>query len=200
MESHTEQNEQILIFHLKNGSHKAFDTIYQMYAKRLYAYSLQYTKSIPDAEDIVQETFIGLWRNREKIRQNDTLRALLFIMAKHLLINAYRSRLNHPEFEEYIKSVDKLSVQNAHQPLEYEDFVRHFSKAIGKLPATQQRVIRLSRFNQLSNKEIAEKLSLSEQTVKNQLSVGLKTLREKLQKVIIFCISIVLSLMECVFA
>jgi RNA polymerase sigma-70 factor (family 1) len=182
MENHTD-TEQKLIFSLKNGSRKAFDDIYRMYAKRMYAYSLQYTKSVEDAEDIVQEVFINLWRYRATIRQNETLKSLLFIMAKHLLINAYRSRINHPEYEEYVESMDKVSVDSTQQWVEYADFVKLFSLAIKKLPQTQQRVIRLSRFEQLSNREIAEKLSLSEQTVKNQLSVGLKNLREKLTRV-----------------
>ena len=52
------------------------------------------------------------------------------------------------------------------------------------LPATQQRVIYLSRIEGLSHKEIAEKLSLNEQTVKNQLSLGLKALREKMDNLL----------------
>ena len=83
--------EQNLIYLLKGGSIDAFDKIYQMYSKRLYSYSIQYTKSSEDAEEIVQDVFVQLWQNREKIRQSDTLQALLFIIAKHHLINAYRS-------------------------------------------------------------------------------------------------------------
>lgn len=172
-----------MIHDLKRGSHKAFDKIYQMYSKRLYAYSLQFTKSSEESEEIVQEVFVKLWSNRINIRQDETLRSLLFIMAKHRLINAYRQRINHPIYEEYIYHIDTLSTEDTHYKLEYNEFLFRFLKTIEKLPDTQQKVIRLSRFKQLSNKEIAEKLSLSEQTVKNQLSLGLKTLKEKLNKI-----------------
>jgi len=91
----TEKN---LIRELKNGSSRAFDKIYQMYSKRLYAYSVQFTKSSEEAEEIIQDVFVKLWQNRANIRQEETLRSLLFIMAKHHLINAYHSKVNHPVY------------------------------------------------------------------------------------------------------
>lgn len=185
MEEHIENIEYYLIQDLKRGSHKAFDKIYQMYAKRLYAYSLQFTKSAQESEEIVQEVFVKLWSNRLKIKQDETLRSLLFIMAKHHLINAYRFKLNHPAYEEYVNYMNVLSTEDAHYKLEYNEFVLRLRKVMETLPVTQQKVIRLSRIKQLSNKEIAEKLSLSEQTVKNQLSLGLKALKEKLNKILL---------------
>lgn len=176
----------MLIQALKQGSSKAFDGIYQMYSKRLYAYSLQFTKSPEEAEEIVQDVFVKLWNSREYIKQDETLRSLLFIMAKHYLINAYRSKVNNRVYEDYIEYVDALSVDNTHHRLEYNEFVTHFEEIMKTLPLTQQKVIRLSRLEQLSNKEIAERLSLSEQTVKNQISLGIKSLREKLSWALVF--------------
>lgn len=184
MEKHIDNIEERLISALKLGSGKAFDSIYQMYSKRLYTYCLQFTKSPEESEEIVQDVFVKLWQNRTLIRQNETLRSLLFIMAKHQLINAYRSKVNHPVYEEFIDYKDTLSVEDAHTRLEYNEFKQAFQKAIDSLPDTQRKVISLSRIHQLSNKEIAEKLSLSEQTVKNQISLGLKVLKEKLNKIL----------------
>lgn len=184
METHIDNIEERLISALKLGSGKAFDNIYQMYSKRLYAYCLQFTKSPEESEEIVQDVFVKLWQNRAHIRQNETLRALLFIMAKHHLINAYRSKINHPVYEEFVDYKDTLSVEDAHSRLEYNEFKQAFQKALESLPDTQRKVISLSRIHQLSNKEIAEKLSLSEQTVKNQISLGLKALKEKLNKIL----------------
>ncbi|MFR2616092.1 RNA polymerase sigma factor [Parabacteroides goldsteinii] len=180
MEKQMQDNEPQLILSLKNGSYKAFERIYQMYAKRLFAYSLQFTKSQEESEEIVQDVFMRLWTNRAKIRQEDTLRSLLFIMTKHYLINAFRTKINQPEYEEYIQYVNEHSVDDVSYQLEYQEFVTKFRAILKTLPETQQRVITLSKIEQFSNKEIADKLSLSEQTVKNQLSLGLKTLKEKL--------------------
>lgn len=170
-----------LICGLKKGSQKAFDAIYDMYAKRLYMYCLQYTKSREDAEEIVQDVFIRLWDNRDNIRQEETLRSLLFIMAKHYLINAYRAHVNSPVYEDYVEYQDMILAEGQGQPLEYEEFVRQLKQLLYKLPTTQRQVIEMSKLKQLSNKEIACELGLSEQTVKNQLSLGLKKLRERLE-------------------
>ena len=171
-----------LICGLKKCSLKAFDAIYDMYAKRLYAYCLQYTKSEEDAEEIVQDVFVRLWMNRENIRQEETLRSLLFIMSKHQLINAYRARINSPMYEDYVKYQDHISTEEQGQSLEYEEYVNQLKVALHKLTITQRQVIEMSKLKQLTNKEIAIELELSEQTVKNQLSLGLKKLREELGK------------------
>jgi RNA polymerase sigma-70 factor (ECF subfamily) len=172
--------EEFLILQLKKGSFEAFDKIYQMYAKCLYAYCLQFTKSPCDSEEIVQDIFVKLWTSREYIRQETTLRSLLFIIAKHHIINAFRSKINQPVYEEYVNYKETISENDPSLQLEYQDFVRKFEKAIQKLPATQRGIIILSKMEGFSNKEIAEKLALSEQTVKNSLSVGIKRLKAEL--------------------
>lgn len=173
----TLQNEHLLIADLKKGSKEAFDEIYRLYAGRLMAYCAQYTKCREDAEEIVQDVFVALWNSRQTIRQEETLRSLLFTISKHRVINAYRSTLNSPVYEDYVDYQNELSAGEDYHRLEYEQYVRIVKDAIRRLPSTQQRVITLSRFSQLSNKEIAERLSLSEQTVKNQLSIGGKATR-----------------------
>lgn len=185
----TLQNEHLLIADLKKGSKEAFDEIYRLYAGRLMAYCTQYTKCREDAEEIVQDVFVALWNSRQTIRQEETLRSLLFTISKHRVINAYRSTLNSPVYEDYVDYQNELPAGEDYHRLEYEQYVRIVKDAIRRLPSTQQRVITLSRFSQLSNKEIAEHLSLSEQTVKNQLSIGLKTLRELLAKVLVLFVA-----------
>ena len=171
-------NELELIRELKNGSEKAFETIYSMYFKRLYAYSLRFTKSSEDAEEIVQDVFLRLWNMRDHIHQEETLRSLLFILSKHYLIDSFHKTINSIVYEDYLDWRDKLLEENSFNHLEYKEFVAGIRELLKKLPVTQREVIELSRLEQLSNKEIAERLSLSEQTVKNQLSIGLKAFRK----------------------
>lgn len=189
--------EHILIAELKRGSKKAFDRIYRLYAGRLLAYCVQYTKCREDAEEIVQDVFIALWNGRETIRQDETLYSLLFTISKYRVINAYRSTLNSLVYEDYVNYQNELSTGEDNHPMEYEQYVSIIQAAIRRLPLTQQHVITLSRFSQLSNREIAERLSLSEQTVKNQLSVGLKTLRALLAQLLFpFVAGLVLNIVN----
>ena len=177
------RNEKVLISELKNGSERALDAIYCLYAKRLYAYSLQYVKFREDAEEIVEDVFVRLWNNRKMIRQKETLRSLLFIMAKNQLINAYRARINEPHFEDFVRCSELVTAQGAERKLDYEDFVFQLNQSLTKLPKLQQQIIRLSKEELLNNGAIAERLSLSEQTVKNQLSLGLKALKRELKNI-----------------
>ena len=176
------RNEKVLIAELKRGSEKALDGVYALYGKRLYAYCLEYTKLREDAEEIVEDVFVRLWMNRASIRQDETLQALLFIMAKNLLINAYRTRINEPDFEDFVHCSEVLSPDGHRCSMDYEDFIAQLNVSLNKLPKLQQQIIRLSKRELLCNKDIAERLGLSEQTVKNQLSLGLKALKEELKK------------------
>lgn len=185
-----QQEEHMLIVELKRGSKKAFDKIYSFYAGRLLSYCVKFTKNREDAEEIVQDVFIALWNNRETIRKETRLSSLLFSISRYRVINAYRSSLNAPIYEDYVKYQDEIYAKDNYSRIEYGEYVKSLKAAIHKLPLTQQRVILLSRFSQLSNKEIANELSLSEQTVKNQLSVGLKALRRLLMILLFFSIAL----------
>ena len=114
MDNQIPSNERVLIGKLKEGSRQALDGIYHMYARRLFAYCKQYTKSVEDAEEIVQDVFVRLWNSRHLIQQEDTLRSLLFTMSRNLLINAYRSRINSPVYEDYVDCREELFVAETH--------------------------------------------------------------------------------------
>lgn len=89
-----------------------------------------------------------------------------------------RLLINSPVYEDYMDYLDHHNSTAADSQLEYDDFVRQLNQMLAKLPKTQQEIIRLSKLEMLNNQEIAEKLNYSEQTVKNQLSMGLKQLRQ----------------------
>lgn len=175
--------ESQLIAELKLGSSEAFDKIYALYCTRLFGYAFGYTRSKVEAQEIVQDVFVKLWLNRQTIRQEHSLAALLFVIAKNRLINAYRSKLNSPLFEHYLSicSQDSIvSTASQNHTLDYDYYLKAIEVELKKMPRTQREVFNCSKIEQLSNKEIAQKLGISEQTVKNQLSICLKILREKL--------------------
>ena len=173
-------SEPELIALLKQGSQEAFKSLYDLYARRLYAFCMEYTKSREDTEEIVQDAFIWLWRNRASIRQENTIKNLLFLRVKHFLINAWRARVNEPIFEDYVNYLN-LPSDGGSDPMEYDEFQKKIISIINQLPPTKAKIMKLSRIDGYRNKEIAEKLKLSEQTVKNALVLGMKHLRSKLK-------------------
>lgn len=168
---------------LKGGSYDAFNALYDMHSIRLYGYCFRYTKSHEDTQDLVQDVFMKLWTYRDTIRDEDTILRFLFRIAKNQLLNQFRSQVSSPVFEEYIAYCNTLSLSESSttEVVEFDDFRRLVAQIKSTLPDTQQKVYTYSKEEGLSNKEIAEKLGLSEQTVKNQLSLALKVFREKLR-------------------
>lgn len=172
-----EEQESLLILQLKNNSQKAFCSIYRLYVSRLFAFALDYCKSREVAEELVEDTFVWLWINRHTIRQEQTLKALLFIRMRHFLINAYRATVNSPQYENYLNYIDRLAEEQSSTALDYSEFLQTVNAALRKLTKMQQKIVKLSKLEMKSNQEIARILDLKEQTVKNHLSAGLHTLR-----------------------
>lgn len=172
------KGEKELIEALKKGSKSAFTKLYANYAPRIRAFALRWSKNSILAEDVTQEVFIRLWNERENIRQTNSINSLLFTIASNTLINAFHKTINSPIFEDYLKHVDSLPSGGNFDPMEYSNFLNAITCFIDRMPPTRRKVVKLSKLDGLSNKEIADALSLKEQTVKNQLSIGVKELRE----------------------
>lgn len=187
-----EHMETELIHRLKNGDVAAFTHIYHLYFKRLYLYSFQFTKSAHEAEDIVQDVFAKLWSNRRSLTAERPLQSLLFVMTKNHLISAYRKNINSPVYEDYVDYCN-IAHHYDHCSIEYEEFVAHVHKVISTLPKAQQKVVIMSKLQQMTNREIARALGINEQSVKNYLSQAMKIVRDKLSHLL----TILLLLIFC---
>lgn len=173
------------ISELKKGSHKAFNAIYDMFADRLYSFAFANTKSQEIANDIVQEVFLKLWSMRETISMDGSLQSLLFTMANHRIIDQFRKQVNRTEMElfiEYKESLRQEEDTDAETNLFYDDFVKTLKLCKELLTARQCQIYELSRESDKSIQEISEFLNLSEQTVKNQLTIALKKIKAGLLK------------------
>jgi len=175
--------EQQYILELNQGSYRAFDALYSMYSRRLYAFALKLTKSHADAKEIVQDTFVKLWLNREHILPSESFQSYLFTISKNTILNKIRTVVNAPVFVDYLDFINeqRLSENKVVEELDLDDFRKKLNNAKKSLTETQIQVFELSKEMGYNNPEVARQLNLSEQTVKNQLSLALKTLRKKLQ-------------------
>ena len=174
--------EKQYILELNRGSYKAFDALYTLYSRRLYAFALKMTKSHSDAKEIVQDTFVRLWLNRENVLPEDSFQSYLFTIARNTILNKMRTLINMPVFVDYMEYMNEhhLSADNTSEGMEMDEFRKKLEQAKETLPETQKNVFELSKELGLSHTEVAKHLNLSEQTVRNQLSLALKTLRKKL--------------------
>lgn len=169
-------NEASLIESLRHDSSEAFNTIYDAYFNRVYAYCLQISKSEHKAKDITQDVFLKLWEHRHEILADQSISPYLFRIARNQLVSAYREALNSAGYEAYVKYRSQPEAE-FQSPMEYREFKIRIRECLDEMPESQRKVVVMSRFRNLSNKEIADRLNLSEQTVKNRLVMGLKALK-----------------------
>lgn len=164
---------------LRNGSYKAFNMIYEEYADQLYMFVLLQLRDRNAAADIVQETYMRLWANRSHLNCFGNLKQFIFAIARYRIIDLMRKRMTQPRFEEYLEHCATVadSPMTPEDVMMYDDFLRQLTKAKERLTPREREIYELSREHQLSSAEIADRLGLAEQTVKNALTSALKTLR-----------------------
>ena len=173
-------SEEELIERLSKGSEQALGSAYDNYARQLLSYAFSYTKSKEDSEEIVQDAFLSLWMHRDELRNRESLRPFLFTVVRHRIIDLLRQRMKSVVFEDYLLSSDCLSTHDG--SIDFDEYLEIVRQSIGQLPPAQRRILQMSKFEGKSNREIAEALSVSEKTVKNQLSLGNKALRAVIKR------------------
>ena len=168
---------------LKEGSREAFTMLYNLYADRLYSFALVQTKNKQMAEDVVQDTFLKLWNNRSNLNCYGNVQALVFTMARNLIIDAFRRQTANVDIESYLQQHEAIS--NATSPedsLYFNETKVHIQQAKALLSSKECKIYEMSREQNMPIKEIAETLNLSPQTVKNYLTSTLKMFRSQLRR------------------
>lgn len=170
---------------IKENNHLAFTAVVNRYWEGLYRHIHARIRQEEDVKDMLQEIFIALWKNRETLYLDakGTLASYLFKAARYSIINYYsrpqQAICNEALLENLLLDQSSVTVQEL---LETKELEEKMIDELDRMPERLQRPFRLSRYSQLSNKEIAAYLSLSEQTVKNNISLTLHHLRAFLQK------------------
>ncbi len=174
----TFSNEQIK--RLREGNESAFQHVYQSLAPKVYGFAYRFLKDKAQSEEVVQEAFITLWENREKLDQERPLEPYLFTISKRLVLDSLRKATSSQALREKLMLKISENHNETEESIILSDLMAFAEKAIRELPRQQQVVFRLSRFEGLSYEEIGERLNLSKNTVKNHLVVALKTLKTQL--------------------
>lgn len=163
----------------------AYTQLIDRYWEALYRHIFIKIKHEDDAKDIVQDIFLGLWKNRKTISTDDkdSLAPYIFMAAKYAIINRFsRPGISISEAPELLKAINISSGVKTDEGIMVGELRDFLDKEINSLPERLQTPYRLSREQELSVREIAMRLSISEQTVKNNITSALNIIRYKLGK------------------
>lgn len=162
-----------------NGKKSGFDKIYEAYAPGMYAICLRYVRSKDDANDVLQETFIRVYNNRELYDLERPIGAWIKTITIRCALNHLREQAKFQltddeysfESSEIISFMDDDSM----------DIKNKLTRALEMLPEGYRTVFSLFAIDNLTHKEIAEYLGINEGTSKSQYSKAKKLLQQLLQ-------------------
>ncbi|MFV0378379.1 MAG: RNA polymerase sigma-70 factor [Mangrovibacterium sp.] len=166
---------------LANGDKQALDEIYKFFYPKLYAFAKSFLKVEDNINDILQDVFVKLWMNREKINRVDTFNSYLFTIAKNTIVSYFRDKTRDLQFETRIKAVLAENQLELHDELEYKELKSNIDAIIDQLPEKRKQIFILSREDGLSNNEISEKLGISVKTVEDHMTHALKFIRKNME-------------------
>ncbi len=159
-------------------SERQLQQLFQRFQPMLVAYACQYLRSEEDAREAVQDVFMGVWNNREHLQLDESLKPYLYTATRNKALNYLnRRRLAAVSIEEApVYASERPKVEAA---MEAEELKALIYDEVRRLPERCREIFLLSRREGLSNREIAERLAVSEKTVENQMTIALKRLRAR---------------------
>lgn len=164
---------------LKCGNVAAFDELYNRYWEVLFDIACKKLHDKDDAKDIVHDLFLQLWNNRTSLNVYKSFSGFLFISLKNKIIDKQRLVISRLKKNSEIGKTQSELHDTVTEQLYYNELNTFLNQQINLLPEKMREIYLLSREEGLSINQIADRLLLSPQTVKNQISNALKFLRKK---------------------
>ena len=173
-------NTELLLL-IRQNNKVAFFHIYERYSKRLYGFVFHFIKVESDTEEIVQDVFLKVWENRHKIDAYSSFESYLFTIAYNATISLFRKRVSEKKYLKHIQTLQQVKVApDLIDEVQFNDLNEKIQSLLDKVTPRQQEIFRLSRESGLSHHDIAQKLNISENTVKKHITNTLTFLKENL--------------------
>lgn len=188
MPAHNTYSDTKLLQSLKSGDQSAFNTLYELYAASLTGYAAARLASLEEARDIIHDLFVYVWDERASITITTSFKSFLFAAVRYRIIDHIRKNITRREYAEMAQRLTADYIASTEDELTAKDIRQTLELAVNNLPSRTKEIYRLSRHRQLAIKEIASRLHLSEQTVKNQLTTALSYLRISLERIAVLLV------------
>lgn len=164
-----------LLAKIAAGDEHAFATLLDQYRARVFSHVLTYVKMHDEAVEMVQDIFVKVWVNRERLVEVKDFPAYLFIVSRNYLVSSIRKRvLERTSLQDEDMLHEIIRPDNS---LEVKELEKYVAAAVEQMPQQQRLVFTLSRNGQLSQEEIANKMKITKRTVKFHMAAALNFLR-----------------------
>lgn len=175
-------SERLLISLLIEGNEKAFQQLFDTYSNILYKYSLSMVAYKPYAEEIVQDVFLKVWLKRETLNPDLSFKSFLFTVTRNQTITFLKRAAKSEKITEEIFYSSQKFANSTDLYIREKEVENIKKEALDLLPPRRRLIFEMSRNEGKSYEEISKELGISQNTVRNQMSVALETLRDFLLK------------------
>jgi len=172
--------EQLLIEKLKAGDPDSFSDVFSAYYKDLVFFAYSFTHELSSAEDIVQDTFVKLWEDHEKLNVTVSLKSILLKTIQNKCIDWHRHKKIVTNHSTYIINNSPLYEYDTDNYILRSELEGRIEKALAILPEKVREAFEMNRYEGLKYQEIAVKLNVSIRTVEVRISKALELLRKSL--------------------
>ena len=174
-------NKRKLIIGLRRGDHDSYEALFKLYYVKFVNFADAIIKDRNAAKDIVQDAFIKIWANRLKLDETQSLENYIYVIVKRLVLNYIRD--HRPS--ESLESDDVQMVQSV--PWGGQELIvianetsNRIREAVSQMPTQRRKVFVMSRYQGMSNSQIAQTLQISVKTVERHMTLALAELRKNI--------------------
>ena len=180
MENFTPYDKPVLLRQVALGDEKAFRMLFDEYKDRFYSVSLKMTGNSDLAQEMVQDIFVKIWKNRATLPDIQNPDAYLLTALYRQIFKYYKKLALERKLLRVI--AESPAFQNiTDETVLARESERLINEAISKLPQQRQLVFRLSKQDGLTRDQVAEKLNISPHTVRNHMAEAIKFIRAYLK-------------------
>lgn len=176
---------QELFMQLQSGDEQAFEHVYYQYYAPLFNKVNYLCRDEELTHEIIQETFVQFFLNKQKITDVQGVYAYLYTVSRRLAISAFRKSVVRAAYQSYIANTFIEANDETYRAVEEKDLSTQLHHLIEELPEQQGKVFKMNKLENMSYKEIADTIGVSTHTVRNQIASATKILRFKIGKLLI---------------
>jgi len=175
---HLHSDEKLLVL-IKSGDKEAYAEIYERYWPLLYRHAIKMLRDSDESEDVIQDVFINFWKKAPELQDSTAVGAYLYTATRNRILNLFTRNHVHVNYLNDLGDFMKNGYELTDHLIREKILAGLIEAEIQKLPSRMREVFELKRKQNLSYKEIADQMNISELTVKTQMNKAITTLRSK---------------------
>lgn len=176
----TAHEDRLLLIRLKEGDEMAFDEVYRLYAHKLLGNITKLVKSESTAAELLQEIFVKLWFNREKIDVDRSMAPYLFRIAQNQVYDFFRKAARDNSLQRSLTAASQEAYVHIEEDIFQAEAVRHLQELMSTLPPKRRTIFEMIKLEGLSYAEVSSRLNISESTINDHIVKATKHIQQQM--------------------